>query len=85
MTTTTFQGMRVVVTPDQPKMVLSPGDYITPEYRQEIDQWLLGFFGTVNNLEDGQVMASEVMGMVWMNPRTYEKFKRASIMDRFQP
>ncbi len=74
----TFYGMKVVVTPDIPKMKLGPGDYITPEFRAEIDVWLLEFFGTTNILEDGVYLTSELMGHVMLNPRTYSELKRAT-------
>lgn len=73
-------GVQILVTPDVPKMQLAPGDYITPEYRREIDAWLIEFFGTTNLLADGQVAGSELMGKAWMNPRTYAQFKAQGVM-----
>lgn len=71
-----FGGMAVIVTPDLPKMKLAPGDYITPEYRAEVNAWLLAFFGTVNIIPDGESRISELLGQVWMNPRTYRELCR---------
>ncbi len=58
-------------------MQLSPGDYVTPDFRAEIDAWLKSFFGVSNLIPDGISNVSEVLGMVWMNPRTYDTFKKA--------
>lgn len=77
---TTLFGLKVIITPDFPKMVLAPplpwGDYITPECRIEIDAWLLSFFGTVNVIEDGKSWVSQTNQFISMNPRTY-----AGLMD----
>jgi hypothetical protein len=75
----TLYGMKVVVTPDLPKMKLGPGDYITPELRLEIDAWLLGFFGTTNIIEDDAYLISDFLGQVMMNPRTYVRLRRETI------
>ena len=75
MSNTAIYGMKIIVTPDLPKMKLAPGDYITPEFRQEIDAWLLGFFGTNNLLEDGQSIFSQPTNTVFMNPRTCAKLR----------
>lgn len=72
--------MKVYVTPDFPKLQLAPGDYVTPEYRKEIDAWLLSFFGTTNVIEDYISLVSQVYGLVSMNPRTYAKLFSESII-----
>lgn len=66
-------GFDVVLTPDQPKLQLAPGDYITPAYRKEIDAWLVAFLGTHNTLADGQALIAERAGIVYMNPRTHTR------------
>lgn len=71
----TIYGMPVVVTPDYPKMVLSEDVPVSPEFRREINLWMLGFFGTTNTMEDGQVV--KAMNHLYMNPRTYHKVREA--------
>lgn len=78
MTMNTLFGFKVIVTPDFPKMTLGPGDYVTPEYRKEIDAWLLSFFGTINVVDDGKSIVSIVGNLISMNPRTYAGFVQES-------
>lgn len=66
-----FNGQRIIISPDRPKLQLAPGDYITSEYRAEIDAWLLASFGTYNLLEDGVSIYMELTNTILMNPRTY--------------
>lgn len=73
-------GIKVIVTPDIPKMRLSdeviPGEVQWPPgFKAEMDAWLLSFFGTTNILADNEVLGAP--GQVSMNPRTYEKFKQS--------
>ena len=70
----TLFGFKIIVTPDFPKMTLGPGDYVTQEYREEIDAWLLSFFGTTNVIEDGKSVVSIVGNFISLNPRTYAGF-----------
>ena len=70
-------GYKVYVTHDTPKLQLAPGDYVSPEYRKEIDAWLIELLGFTNLLPDGQVITSEVMHSFHMNPRTYDQLKKA--------
>lgn len=72
----TFNGMRVTISPDQPKMKLAPGDYVTPEFREEIDRWLLEFFGVTNLIPDGQVY--QAGDYLMMNQRTWRNVKEAT-------
>lgn len=71
-----FAGLNVIVTPDTPKMKLGAGDYVTPEFRVEIDAWLLSFFGTTNLVPDGQYLVAEKLRQIYMNPRTLVSFKK---------
>lgn len=71
-----FNGYNVVVTRDIPKMTLSPGDYVTLEFRKEMDAWLLQFFGSTNLLKDGESMVTELDKKIFMNPRTYHILKK---------
>ena len=77
MTGQNFFGLRVVVSPDRPRMTLSENCPVTPEYRIDTDAWLLGFFGTSNVLQDGQVIELRQEGVIVMNPRTYAQVQSA--------
>lgn len=72
-----INGMKVFVTPDLPKMKLASGDYVTPEFRAEIDAWLLTFFGTTNTVPDDEARVSQAFGQIWLNPRTYDRLRAA--------
>lgn len=74
-------GLSVIVHEDKPKMVLGPpnpghDDFVTPEFRREIDAWMLDFFGTWNMMKDGEVWYS--LDSMFVNPRTFEQIKKAS-------
>lgn len=73
----TFNGLKVYVQPDQPKMQLSQRvkEVLSPEFAAETDAWMRSFFGMTNLLPDGQYLLSEQFGFVSMNPRTYEQFR----------
>ena len=71
-------GLAVHVSPDTPRMRLAEDCPCTPEYRVELNAWMLEFFGTTNMLKDG-----EVYEVTWptrhlvMNPRTLAKVQAA--------
>jgi hypothetical protein len=75
----TFNGLKVYVQPDQPRMQLGEPvkQYLTPEQIADHNAWMRGFFGVTNMLPDGQYVLSEQFGFVSMNPRTYEQFRKA--------
>lgn len=73
----TMFGFKVFVLPDRPKMKLSPECPVTPDFRAEMDAWLLSFFGIENALKDGQSIVSETMRLVYVNPRTYQQLRSA--------
>lgn len=77
-------GIKIIVSPDIPKIQLSDGadlaagDYVTPQCRAETNAWVLGFFGTTNMLNDGETICSCIGPTSWMNSRTFEQFKKAT-------
>lgn len=73
-----INGYKVIISPDVPKMRLAEGDYVTPAFRDEIDAWLLSFFGTTNFITDGNTIVSEMDNKIWMNPRTYINFRNSA-------
>jgi hypothetical protein len=66
-------GMQVVISPDVPKMRLSRDCPVSPEFRLEMNDWMLSFFGTTNLVADGQVFKTP--DTLHMNPRTWEQLK----------
>lgn len=75
----TFDGLKVYVTPDRPKMQLSPRvrEVLAPDFIAETNEWMARFFGMWNQVPDGDFIVNHLAGCVYMNPRTYERFKAA--------
>ena len=71
-----YQGLKVIVSPDKPKMVLAPDVMVSDSVRSEVNVWMLSFFGFDNILEDGVVMHVEHLKVVYVNPRTYAALQR---------
>jgi hypothetical protein len=76
----TFQGMKIVISPDYPKMTLSeeliPGIVPWPPgFKKEMDDWMLSFFGTANLLKDDIVIYTS--NTIYTNPRSYVKLKNS--------
>lgn len=70
-------GIRVVVTPDAPRMQLSEDCPVTPDFRAEMNAWMVGFFGVVNTLKDNEVMHDKINDVIYMNPRTQARVSAA--------
>lgn len=79
-------GLKVFISPDVPKMQLSARvkEVLSPECISETNAWMLGFFGTENALDDGQVITSQMFGFIQMNPRTYREFRKVAAMPDLQ-
>lgn len=75
----TLLGLRVYVTPDVPKMQLSKDVPVSPDFRREIDAWLIELLGYTNILGDDAILMSEVMGTIHCNPRNYARLKNIGI------
>lgn len=69
-----IMGFRLVVSPDRPKYQLPKDIQVTQEFREDFDRWALGFFGTDNLLDDGQMLVIHDRELV-MNPRSLEALK----------
>lgn len=67
--------MKIIVSPDVPRMQLSEDCPVTPEFREQCNAWMVEFFGMHNMIEDGVYLT--LNGAIYMNPRTYEQFKAA--------
>lgn len=78
-----FGGMKLYVNPDtvRPKMQLSDDCPVTPDFRAEMNAWMLEFFGSVveNSVPDGVALASSRYGAFHVNPRTFAALKGASL------
>lgn len=78
-----FNGIPIRVSPDTPKLKLSPDVPLRDDFRAEMDAWLLARFGTTNLLNDGQVYSitepplfgGKGQPVLAMNPRTFAQFK----------
>lgn len=69
----TFLGLRVVIVEDQPKRQLAADCPVSPEYRVEVDRWMVEYFGLTNVIEDGDY---RVVGeTILMNHRTYQSLR----------
>lgn len=63
-------GMRVVLNDCYtPKMQLSKDCPVTPAFRDEINKWVVDFFGSTPLITDGQVMYG--VGLFYMNSKTF--------------
>jgi hypothetical protein len=75
-----FNGIRVFVSPDVPKMQLSKDCPVTDDYRADTNAWMIRFFGTTNLLKDGEfyrIYEGTVDDQIICNPRTYAKLQEA--------
>lgn len=79
----TIDGVKIYISQDsvRPKMQLTEGCPVTPDFRIEMNAWMLEFFGTVteNLIPDGQAWASREHGAIHINPRTFARLQRASL------
>ena len=69
--TMTLYGLKVILSPDRPKMQLSKDCPVTDDFRKEINAWMVEFFGTTNIIPDGQMIMFNELGTVGINPRTH--------------
>lgn len=78
MVDSTFNGMRVYITHDYPKMQLSARvcEVLAPDFIAETNAWMAEFFGYTNIASDGEYIVDSVNNAVHMNKRTFEQFKR---------
>lgn len=79
-----WQGLSIRICEDdvRPKMQLSEGCPVTPEFRVEMNAWMREFFGAEvsNLLPDGQTYHMVATGELYMNRRTFAQLKKASIL-----
>lgn len=77
----TIYGQKIYLSQDIPRMTLMP-EIIPgvvgwpPGFKEEIDAWMLGFFGSTNIIDDGQVLQSGQA--LHMNQRTYRQLMAAT-------
>ena len=72
-----FGGVNVVVRRDQPGYILPEDLMLPPAFRAQFNAWAANFFRPKNLLADDQVIHLKQLNQIHMNPRTYEKFKKA--------
>ncbi len=73
------QDIQVVVQQAFRKMKLAENVPVTPEFREEIDLWMLEFFGATELIKDGEIIYDKLHNVIIVNARTYEKLRAATI------
>lgn len=72
-----LNGMEMRVAPKAARMQLSENCPVTPEFRKEINEWMLEFFGTEDLIPDGQSYVVQGLAgeraCVYMNQNTYDQ------------
>lgn len=70
-----INGMRVIRSPllGGPRMTLSAAarKVVTPEFADEMDAWMLEFFGT----KDSRAIVAQEMNTIFVSPEDYEKLR----------
>jgi hypothetical protein len=66
-----LNGLKMVEAPTFPKMTLAKDVAVSPEFREEIDTWMLEFFGTTCLLERGKAWVLEHQRTVVLHPDDY--------------
>jgi hypothetical protein len=67
-----FGGVKVVIAAETAKMKLSADLPVTDQFRKEIDDWMLKFFGTTCYVPEGQVITLDCNTVI-VHPRTYNE------------
>ena len=75
---TNLMGLKVLISPDTPKLQLSEGCPVTPAFRIEMNAWMREFFGEWNLIEDGQCLHDRLNHILHMNPRTWDRVRAAA-------
>ena len=69
-------GMKIVVNDTRlPKRTLAKDVPVSPEFRLEVDKWMLEFFGSTPLIPDGTMY--EMQGMQVCNAKTFAMIKGA--------
>ena len=74
----TLYGLKVIISPDRPKMQLSEGCPVTDKCRAETNAWMVEFSGTYNLAPDSRSIVLTQQGSIVVNPRTYAKLAEAT-------
>lgn len=70
-----FDGLKIVVNHQRtPKRTLAKDVPVSPEFRIEVDKWMLEFFGYTPLIPDGVMYAIAGQGHV-CNPKTFAMIK----------
>ncbi len=73
-----WYGYSVRIAKTWPKMVLASDVTVSPEFRAEINQWMLSFFGEDCLVKQGEVIVMETLQIVYVHPLDYQDMKRKS-------
>lgn len=74
-----INGIKIFVSPDTPKMVLSVDVPVPTAFREDYNRWLAEFFGYTNLVADGQALHSQIFNILHVNPRTYALLKQEGV------
>lgn len=73
-----LSGYNIVVASAHPRMTLSEKVPVTPEFRAEMDSWLLQFFGTHCPVKRGEVFVLEAERSMVVHPADYAELCRSA-------
>ena len=71
----TIFGMKIIKAAEYPKMTLAEDVTVSPEFRKEINAWMLGFFGTTSLVKRGEVIVMQEQGTAIVHPDDYYQLK----------
>jgi hypothetical protein len=74
-----LNGLKMVVAPVFPKMTLSKSVTVSPEFREEMDAWMLEFFGTTCLVERGKAWVMQQHGTIALHPDDYVAIRQMNL------
>lgn len=74
-----LNGLKMVIAPVFPKMTLSKSVTVSPEFREEMDAWMLEFFGTTCLVERGQTWVLQQQGTIVLHPDDYVAIRQMNL------
>jgi len=74
-----LNGLKMVKAPTFPKMTLAKDVAVSPEFREEIDAWMLEFFGTTCLIERGTTWVLQQQGTIVLHPDDYVAIRQINL------
>ena len=74
-----INGVKILVSPDHPKMQLSARvcEVLAPDFIAEINTWMVEFFGTECIIPDGVAYHDLPNNQLMVSPRTFEQLRKS--------